>query len=503
MKKIKITALTLLASILFVPSVFAAECNVEKGEAVASITTDGNTAYCATLSDAITAAQNGDTIVLEADAEVNYKGVTKDITIDMNTHNINGTGAAALAVLNGGSLTVKGKGTIYNKDTDSMTVLYVFRSVGGDITIGKDVTLESEGTSTFGIVVDPITDSVNIDFAGTIKVNGAGIYVNGTNGQGNNANAKITVKVQDGAKIDAKETGFYLAGKANTTIGAATITGDTGIGIKAGTLTLNGTTINGVGEYSDVKFEGNGMWLTGPAIQIESNKGYDGKITVVINGGTYTSKNNAAILEYADEAGTSVVEMAITDGKFTGDDTIGAINVSESFKGKNTGFITGGTFSSEIDKDFVKTGLVEKPQADGSIIIGEPRKVVVTEAENGKVTADLETAVKGETVTISATANEGYEIDTIVVKDADGKKVEVKDGKFIMPDSDVTITVTFKEIKNDDVTPTPEAPGQSTTPVTPETPKTGDGIIAIVGLGLASVVVVGISLNKLKKQTSR
>lgn len=52
--------------------------------------------------------------------------------------------------------------------------------------------------------------------------------------------------------------------------------------------------------------------------------------------------------------------------------------------------------------------------------------------ENGKVTVDPENASMGDTVTVSATPVEGYELDAITV--TSGKTtVTVKDGKFTMP----------------------------------------------------------------------
>jgi hypothetical protein len=49
-------------------------------------------------------------------------------------------------------------------------------------------------------------------------------------------------------------------------------------------------------------------------------------------------------------------------------------------------------------------------------------------------------------VTITVTPDNGYMLDTIEVKDANGDEVELDedDMSFIMPDSDVTITVTWK-----------------------------------------------------------
>ena len=66
--------------------------------------------------------------------------------------------------------------------------------------------------------------------------------------------------------------------------------------------------------------------------------------------------------------------------------------------------------------------------------------------KNGTVTVDKATAAENDKVTITAKADEGYEVDTITVKDADDKTVTVAaDGTFTMPASNVTVTATFKK----------------------------------------------------------
>ncbi len=69
--------------------------------------------------------------------------------------------------------------------------------------------------------------------------------------------------------------------------------------------------------------------------------------------------------------------------------------------------------------------------------------------ENGTVTADKLTAQKGETVTLTLSASEGYEFDSISVKDASNNSVEttaVTEGSkytFVMPESNVTVSASF------------------------------------------------------------
>jgi len=73
----------------------------------------------------------------------------------------------------------------------------------------------------------------------------------------------------------------------------------------------------------------------------------------------------------------------------------------------------------------------------------------VAEAKNGKVTVDPKAAAEGAKVTVTATPDEGYELDTLTVKDANGKDVAVTknaDGTYTytQPAGKVTVTATFK-----------------------------------------------------------
>ena len=70
--------------------------------------------------------------------------------------------------------------------------------------------------------------------------------------------------------------------------------------------------------------------------------------------------------------------------------------------------------------------------------------VKIAASTNGSVSASASSAEKGAEVTLTAAPKAGYELDTLVVKDADKNALSVTDNKFIMPESDVTVTATFK-----------------------------------------------------------
>ena len=91
--------------------------------------------------------------------------------------------------------------------------------------------------------------------------------------------------------------------------------------------------------------------------------------------------------------------------------------------------------------------------------------VKVTTSENGTASTNVSKAKKGDTVTVTTTPADGYELDTLTVKDSANKNVTVIGGTFTMPASDVTVTATFKEVPQ-------LQPGEY--PITVKDPENGD-----------------------------
>lgn len=56
------------------------------------------------------------------------------------------------------------------------------------------------------------------------------------------------------------------------------------------------------------------------------------------------------------------------------------------------------------------------------------------------------TALPYSKVKFEIVPNSGYEIDNVIVKDTQGKLIDIFDNSFIMPENDVTLLVTYKEI---------------------------------------------------------
>ena len=77
------------------------------------------------------------------------------------------------------------------------------------------------------------------------------------------------------------------------------------------------------------------------------------------------------------------------------------------------------------------------------VLNAETYAVNIAASEHGKVSANLSNASAGSVITLTATPDEGYELLSISVRDADGKPVALDDMKFTMPESSVTVTAVF------------------------------------------------------------
>lgn len=65
---------------------------------------------------------------------------------------------------------------------------------------------------------------------------------------------------------------------------------------------------------------------------------------------------------------------------------------------------------------------------------------------NGKVTTSATSLAAGKTFKVTATPNDGYELDAITVKDASDNPINPNsDGSYTMPESDVTVSATFAQ----------------------------------------------------------
>lgn len=113
--------------------------------------------------------------------------------------------------------------------------------------------------------------------------------------------------------------------------------------------------------------------------------------------------------------------------------------------------------------------------------------VTVAKTENGTVSVAAK-AAKGDTVTITTTADKGYKLDKIVVTTSNGTNVPVTDKTFTMPAYNVTITATFVEGEEEPVNPTPGEDTKSEFTDLPTSHWAYEAVTALKDLGIVNGV---------------
>ena len=88
-------------------------------------------------------------------------------------------------------------------------------------------------------------------------------------------------------------------------------------------------------------------------------------------------------------------------------------------------------------------GMTVTASADGGNTEPTTYSVNIASTTNGTVTASPTTAAAGATVTLTVTPADGYELQTLTVKDAGDNTVTVTDNQFTMPAGNVTVTAVF------------------------------------------------------------
>lgn len=184
MKKLLATILALVMAIGLTTAAWA------DGEGTtANVAKIGENGY-ATLAEAITAAQAGDTIVLQADAAINSNTqITEDVAIDLNGKTVTVTTVGtqnAFVVQNGATFTIKDSGTGGKLDLGKFGITLMYSKLkieGGEIKVSPDspgagivvaAVGDSEVTMTGGKVVAINTACFNAGYGGTQTFNISG-----------------------------------------------------------------------------------------------------------------------------------------------------------------------------------------------------------------------------------------------------------------------------------------------------------------------------------------
>ncbi len=234
MKKLLATILALVMAIGVTTTAWA------DGEGTtAKIAEIGETGY-ATLADAITAAQAGETIVLQADAAINSNTqITKDVAIDLNGKTVTVTTVGsqnAFEVQNGATFTIKDSGTGGKLDLGKFGIMLMnskLKIEGGEIKVspanpGAGVVVaaigDSEVTMTGGKVVATNTACFNAGYFGkqTFNISGGTLESKGAStalmGISNNYGGHTEMTISGDTQVVMKDA----AGNAGSLVSDAT-----------------------------------------------------------------------------------------------------------------------------------------------------------------------------------------------------------------------------------------------------------------------------------------
>lgn len=293
--------------------------------------------YSPSLASAVAAATNGQTITLLKDTALTSSiSIEKNITLDLGGKTLSRDGGMLLDIY--GDVTIQNGTVAMTNTTRSGADIWVNQTA--KLTVEKSATISAPSNS-FAIAYYQDCTAAEVTLKGTLTGEGSGITVNGNikDKDSSNQNTSNTL-ILDGTTINVKGHGVYQAGYATTTFteNASTITGSTGIEVRAGNLTVTNSTITGNGTF---KCAGNGDGTTtdgvGIAIAQHTTKL---PINVTISGGTISGKY--AVYESNPQNNDSIdqVNLSITGGNFNG--SIAAV-YSQDVKN----FISGGLFTTD------------------------------------------------------------------------------------------------------------------------------------------------------------
>lgn len=487
-----------------------------------------------TLVEMFKKAQDGDTVKLTDDI-VDYAGKIevnddKTVTLDMNGHNITYlAGSKSYIGVYGATFIVKGKGVITN-DTNSGLNAYGKEtkddSFVSKLIVEKDVTLKGK----YGLAVfwDRKNGShgLSVDFYGKVDVTDNGIA---TNGDVLNEDGPV-VNIKEGAIIKssgANGVAVYCAGNGTYNIEkGVTITGATGIEVRAGKLNVKGGTITSTAKELVSKANGSGSTTVGAGIAVVQHTTLL-PIEVNITGGTI---KGAEALYVNNTQGNSAeawakVKVLVTGGTFSTDVTKFVGDKYAVNKTGNTYTVvenkvletTDEKVSFESDKaldndlklevtakgeEEVKKGAEKVAEAYKEI--KEAKDVKLIELYDINVTDGVQVYPMKEgkfTITIAIAEDmQKYDTYKVVYIDEDGKIAETLDAKLV--DGKVVFTTshlsTYGVVGYNNVTETP-------TETKPEdNPGTADiNLALIISAILISVGGVVITSKKISAKVTR
>ena len=332
------------------------------------------------------------TDTLKDDAIVNIENIKIDANFTSDSsYAIWGNGNGNITLDENTNITVNGKGNQYpinlSKGTLNINGATIINNAAGGYIICSDTvinmtsgTIDGGGKNKYGIVIgtneaDSIVNitggtikncnyAISLDKNASLKMTGGSIedcvYGIATSGNDRERTGEISIS---GGSIKGSFLGIYHPSSGTINIsGSAYVEGDSGIGLKGGTLNVTGGTIVGIGEYDyNDEPKSNGMRTNGSAIVAEINNTYVGNIKINISNGLIKSVHANAITS-RHTFDNNVAKVNITGGSFVASDDQSMfkdIDVSEGSSRENITtniVVSGGHFSQHV-WDYLVDGL--------------------------------------------------------------------------------------------------------------------------------------------------
>ena len=342
------------------------------------------------LKDAISSVNDGDVIKLSTDVTISEKiTISKNILLDLGTHTLTSEFAPTaedyalvaegnVTIQNGSIVTTKDKARAVNNSKGNLNLENVIITAKGQVGVGNSATsgnvsiknckINSEtayAVASFAKNANVVMDINKSEMSGAYGA----FYHNGTA-------SGLTLSVTETTMSSENGEGMYLAGDAVTTLSNCTITGATGVEIRAGKLTVNGGSITGTATPIGAAPNDNGSTVTGAGIAVSQHTTML-PLTVTVNGSNvkgYSAFYQVDTLaEMEDNAGNkqftgeqvaeavAKITLSVNGGVYTATGEDGKAVYSEN----KTGFVSGGTFSNRVDPTYLADGLKYEVCAGG------------------------------------------------------------------------------------------------------------------------------------------
>ncbi len=370
----------------------------------------GDTEYY-TMDEAFHAVKAGETIVMLRDYTTNKVQNSGDesFTIDLGGHtwtaNIVDTASAAFEInYSDVTLTVKN-----GKVVSSQLAGLIPSAMSGTITYNNS---------------ELVFDGVEMTANGH-----SGIETNGSNTNDTVTLKNSTLNVPNGY-------GIYFPSSGTLTIDNSVINAKTmGVQVCSGSLNISGagTAITVTGD-GIAKTENDGAIEDGAAISIVERTGYKGLIAIKVESGTFTAKaGNDAVKAYKWD-NTNKTESAFDNSK-------------------NVVAVSGGTFSSAVDKSLCAGGFIPTQNADGTYGVEVGKFTVkVTSRTTGSDSPVANVAGGGsdityaEGITVTASAISGYNFVGWFVNEYTGTPYSTDLTCKVKPTDDWTMIAVYEPI---------------------------------------------------------